>query len=262
MTAPQIHKLGLSESKRIQNEMRVIMKQVGFKGKLTDFFAHVRKSDKFYYPDTTAGKKQYLSDTQAIIDSVRGQLNDLFDIKPKAKLKVKPVEAFREKSSGLAFYQSPAINGSRPGIYFINQSDMKKAPKYEMEALAYHEAIPGHHMEKSISMELEGLPKFRRHWGNTVYSEGWGLYAESLPKDWSNLMGDNSKKVNFYSDPYSDFGRLSLELLRANRLVVDTGIHYYKWSREKAIDFLNNNSSQVGGANAKSIERYLSLIHI
>ncbi len=245
-TAEQIHQLGLSEVKRIRGEMEVIMKKVAFKGSLNDFFKFMKSSKKFYYSNSKQGRQSYLKDTNKIISNIKPKLDLIFNTKPKADVVVKPVEAFREKSAGIAFYQSPALNGSRPGIYYVNLSDMSSVAKYDMEALAYHEALPGHHMQLAISQELKNLPMFRKLGGYTAYSEGWGLYSEYIPKE-----------MGFYRDPYSDFGRLSMEMWRACRLVVDTGIHHYKWSREKALKYLDDNTPNSTDEKVKGIERYI-----
>ena len=162
---------------------------------------------------------------------------------------VKRVEPFREKSAGKAFYQSPAKDGSRPGIYYANLYDMNDMPTYQMEALAYHEGIPGHHMQRAIAQELDGIPEFQKYSSFTAYTEGWGLYTEELAKD-----------MGFYQDPYSDFGRLAMELWRACRLVVDTGIHSKKWSRERAINYLIENTPNPKNDSVKAIERYIAKI--
>jgi len=246
MTAPEIHKLGLKEVDRIKGEMRTIMKKVNFKGDLAQFFKFMKTSKRFYYPNNKVGRANYLKDTNKIISNMKAKLDLIFNTKPKADLIVRAVEAFREKSAGIAFYQSPAINGSRPGIYYVNLSDMSSVAKYDMEALAYHEALPGHHMQLAISQELEGLPMFRKMGGFTAFTEGWGLYSEFIPKE-----------MGFYTDPYSDFGRLSMEMWRACRLVVDTGLHHFKWSREKAIEYLNENTPNSMDEKVKGIERYI-----
>lgn len=248
MSADQIHALGLSEVARIHDEMRAIKDKVGFKGDLKTFMAHLRDSDEFYYPNTDEGKEEYLAKATQLIDTMKGQLPAYFATLPKADLVVKRVEAFREKSAGKAFYQRPAPDGSRPGTYYANLYDARDMPTYQMEALAYHEGIPGHHMQLAIQQELEGLPKFRRFGGITAYSEGWGLYTEYLPKE-----------MGFYKDPYSDFGRLSMELWRAARLVVDTGLHHKKWTREEAIQYLLDNTPNSEGDAVKAIERYIVL---
>jgi len=205
------------------------------------------KEDKqFYYPQTEKGQSQYLDEATAIIDTMKGELDKWFAVKPKADLIVKAVEPFRERSAGKAFYQLPAPDGSRPGIYYANLYDMSQMPRYQMEALAYHEALPGHHMQISIAQELENVPQFRKYGSYTAYIEGWGLYSELLPKE-----------MGFYTDPYSDFGRLAMELWRACRLVVDTGLHWKKWTREEAIDYLVKNTPNAEDDSMRAIERYI-----
>ncbi|WP_339860623.1 DUF885 domain-containing protein [Paremcibacter congregatus] len=246
MTADEIHQLGLDEVARIHNEMRDIMKQVKFDGTLQEFFEFTRTDKQFYYPETDEGKTAYLKDATDLINIMKEHLDEVFITKPKADLIVKQVEAFREKSAGKAFYNRPAPDGSRPGIYYANLYKMTDMPTYQMEALAYHEGIPGHHMQLAIQQELQDIPKFRKFGGYTAYTEGWGLYSEYLPKE-----------MGFYSDPYSDFGRLAMEIWRACRLVVDTGIHYKKWTREQAIEYLAANTPNPHGDVVKAIERYI-----
>ncbi|WP_333797283.1 DUF885 domain-containing protein [Rheinheimera sp.] len=246
MTADQIHELGLSEVARIHAEMNAIMQKVGFKGDLQAFFTFMREDAQFYYPDNAEGKAAYLAEATRVIDVMKGKLDELFLVKPKADMVVKAVEPFREQSAGKAFYEQPSMDGSRPGIYYANLYRMKGMPKYELEALAYHEGIPGHHMQIAISQELENVPKFRRFGGYTAYIEGWGLYTELLPKE-----------IGMYQDPYSDFGRLAMELWRACRLVVDTGIHAKKWTREEAIAYLAKNTPNAASEQVNAIERYI-----
>lgn len=246
MSADEIHEVGLSEVARIHDEMRAIKNEVGHEGTLQEFFRFMREDEQFYYDDTAEGRTAYLEHATEIIDRMRERLDDLFTVKPKAKMVVKAVEPFREKSAGKAFYQRPSPDGSRPGVYYANLYRMADMPKYQMEALAYHEGIPGHHMQLTIAMELEGIPKFRRYARYTAYTEGWGLYSEFVPKE-----------IGFYEDPYSDFGRLAMELWRACRLVVDTGIHHKKWTREKAIAYLMENTPNPEGDAVKAIERYI-----
>ncbi len=246
MNADEIHQLGLDEVKRIHKEMNSIKDEVGFLGSLKEFFKELKENDSFYYPQTEKGKKEYISEAENIIEKFKLKLDDLFITKPKADMIVKAVEGFREKSAGKAFYQRPAPDGSRPGTYYANTYRMRMMPKYQMEALAYHEGIPGHHMQISIAQELKGLPKFRKYGGYTAYIEGWGLYSEYLPKE-----------LGFYSDPYSDFGRLAMELWRSCRLVVDTGIHSKKWTREKSIDYYLNNTPNDELDCIKMVERHV-----
>jgi uncharacterized protein (DUF885 family) len=242
MTAAQIHDLGLAEVARIHGEMKAIMKKVGFKGTLPQFFEHLRTSPQYYY--TT--REAYLSDVAAKVKAMEARLPAFFNTLPKAPLQVKAVEAFREKSAGKAFYSSPSPDGSRPGTYYVNLYDLRDMSKTELEALAYHEGVPGHHLQRAVQTELTGLPPFRRFGGFTAYTEGWGLYSEELAKD-----------MGFYTDPYSDFGRLGMELWRACRLVVDTGIHDKRWSREQAIKYLKDNTPNPQGDIDKAIERYI-----
>ncbi|MBT8495632.1 MAG: DUF885 domain-containing protein, partial [Deltaproteobacteria bacterium] len=246
MTAEQIHELGQKEVARIHGEMRAIVNKVGFKGALPAFFEHLRTAEQFYYPNTDAGRAAYLERATKIIDVMRGRLDELFLTKPKAAIEVKRVESFRERSAGKAFYSRPTEDGKKPGTYYANLYDMRDMPRYQMEALAYHEGIPGHHMQLSIAQELKKLPRFRRYSGFTAYSEGWALYAERV-----------AKEIGMYADPYSDFGRLAMELWRACRLVVDTGIHVNKWTREQAIDYLMKNTPNPRGDAVKAIERYI-----
>ncbi|RUO63662.1 DUF885 domain-containing protein [Pseudidiomarina insulisalsae] len=246
LTAEEIHQIGLDEVARIHDEMRGIMEEVGFEGTLSEFFVHMRNNEDFIYPDTAEGRKRYMDEATAIIDNMRGRLDELFLTKPKADLIVKAVEPFREKSAGKAFYQQPSMDGTRPGTYYANLYDMASMPSYQMEALAYHEGIPGHHMQIAIQQELEGIPKFRRFGRYTAYSEGWGLYSEMVPKE-----------IGLYQDPYSDFGRLAMELWRACRLVVDTGIHDKKWTREEGIEYYVSNTPNARADAVKMVERHI-----
>jgi uncharacterized protein (DUF885 family) len=246
MTAQEIHEVGLSEVARIHDEMREIMKKVGFEGNLQEFFEFMRVDKQFFYPESEEGKQEYLTEATALIDTMKTRLDELFLVKPQADLTVKAVEAFREKSAGKAFYQRPSMDGSRPGIYYANLYRMSDMPIYQMEALAYHEGIPGHHMQLAIAQELQGIPKFRKFGRFTAYTEGWGLYSELLPKE-----------IGFYEDPYSDFGRLAMELWRACRLVVDTGIHAMKWTRQEGIDYYVNNTPNPKPDAVKMVERHI-----
>ena len=207
------------------------MKRVAFKGDLPAFFEFMRTDAQFYYPDTTAGREAWLAEANKHIVAMRAKLPELFVTLPKAEVVVKAVEPFREKSAGKAFYQRPSLDGSRPGTFYGNLYQMKEMPKYELEALVYHEAIPGHHMQNAVALEESSLPRFRRIGGYTAYSEGWGLYSERL-----------GKEVGFYADNWSEFGRLAMELHRAVRLVVDTGLHAKRWTREQTIRYHVENS--------------------
>lgn len=245
-SADEIHDIGLAEVDRIHAAMRQIMAKVDFAGDLQAFFKFMETDPQFYYPDTEEGRARYLHEATALIETMKAELPASFGILPKADLKVKAVEAFREQSAGKAFYQQPAPDGSRPGTYYANLYRMADMPIYQMEALAYHEGIPGHHMQIAISQELDDVPRFRRFGGYTAYTEGWGLYSEWLPT-----------QMGRYQNPYSDFGRLAMELWRACRLVVDTGIHAKRWTRQQAIDYLIANTPNPEGDIVKAIERYI-----
>ncbi len=239
----EIHQIGLREVARIHGDMRAIMETVGYKGSLQEFF---KKMQSMTLPNTHAGRIKYLKDVKQAIDDIQSGLDAMFIRKPKAKLIVKRVEEWREASAGTAFYQRPSQNGERPGIYYINLHNMDDIPTYQLKALAYHEGIPGHHMQISLAQEMKDLPLFRQFGGYTAYIEGWGLYAEYLPKEFG-----------FYQDPYSDFGRLAMEIWRACRLVVDTGIHYKHWTREEARQYLRDNSAESEGEIVRAVDRYI-----
>ena len=246
MTADEIHQLGLDNVERIHSAMKDIMKQVEFEGTLQDFFAFTRDDARFYYENTEAGKEEYIAKANEYVDAMRTKVPEYFDLMPKAPMEVRAVEKFRENSAGKAFYQRSAPDGSRPGIFYANLRDTRLMPTYQLEALAYHEGIPGHHFQIAISQELDGVPLFQRTARFTAFSEGWGLYTEELGKD-----------MGFYANPYSDFGRLAMELWRACRLVVDTGLHHKKWTREQAIQYLSDNTPNPLGDNIAAIERYI-----
>lgn len=246
LTADEIHEIGLREVARIHEEMDAIRKNVGFEGNLQAFFQFMKTDKQFYYSEDKQGKEAYLKEAVHLIDSMKTRLDELFITKPKADIIVKAVESFREKSAGKAFYNRPAADGSRPGIYYANLYDMESMPTYQMEALAYHEGIPGHHMQLAIQQELEDVPMFRKFSGYTAYTEGWGLYSEFIPKE-----------MGFYADPYSDFGRLAMELWRACRLVVDTGIHTKKWTREVGIKYYTDNTPNAELDVIKMVERHI-----
>ncbi|MEY3703628.1 MAG: hypothetical protein RLZZ561_1248 [Pseudomonadota bacterium] len=246
LNGDQIHALGLAQVARIHGEMREIMAKTGFQGSLQDFFAFIRTDQRFYAPNTEEGRALYLSETEKAKQQVTALLPQYFGILPKAPLVVKRVEPFREKSAGKAFYQGPSPDGTRPGTYYANLYDMADMPLVEVDALFYHEGLPGHHLQRTIQTELTNVPPFRRFGGFTAYTEGWGLYSEKLAKD-----------MGLYPDPYRDFGRLQLELHRAIRLVVDSGLHHKKWTREQAIQYVKDNSADAPGGIVKAIERYV-----
>ncbi|RAN36869.1 DUF885 domain-containing protein [Hyphomonas pacifica] len=250
MTADQIHQIGLEEVERIHAEMESIKDQVGFEGSLQDFFKMLRDSkddERFYYPNTDEGRQAYIDDATAVIDNIKVHLPEFFGILPKADLTVKRVEPFREQDGAAQHYYPGTPDGSRPGIYYAHLSDMTAMPKRELEVIAYHEGIPGHHMQISIAQELTGVPQFRTQAGFTAYVEGWALYSEWLAQEFPDT----------YQDPYSNFGRLGSEIWRAIRLVVDTGIHSKGWTEEEAVQYFLDNAAITETQARSEIQRYI-----
>lgn len=248
LTADEIHQLGLNEVERLTAEMEAIKNKVGFDGDLHAFFEFIRTDDQFFYPDTDEGRQAYLDDAQAYLDFIKQKLPEYFGTLPKADLIVKRVEAFREQPGAAQHYFPGTPDGSRPGIYYAHLSDMRAMPKNEMEAVAYHEGLPGHHMQISIAQELTSVPEFRTQAGFTAYIEGWALYAELL-----------AKEMGAYQNDYSDFGRLITEMWRAVRLVVDTGIHAKGWSEEQAIAYFKEKTPIAAEAIKSEVRRYTVL---
>jgi uncharacterized protein (DUF885 family) len=248
MTAEAIHQLGLKNLARIQTEMRAIMAKVGFKGTLQEFFKAVKTDPARQYPNTEAGRQQYLADARTYIAQAMEKAPQYFLRLPKAPLEVRAVEEWRQETASVAFYNRPTPDGSRPGIFYVNLADMNQVLKPQVDAIAYHEGAPGHHFQGALSQELPNVPKFRRFGGNSAYGEGWGLYAERL-----------AQEMGFYREPMSEFGMLSTSLWRAIRLVVDTGIHAKGWTRDQTIQYILDNSSR-GRSNATAeTERYIAI---
>ena len=204
---------------------------------------HLRTDPKFYY----SSKDSLMNGFRQILVKMDAKLPELFGRLPKAKWDLKEIESYRADAAPDAYYYSAPEDFSRPGYFYVNTSHLNMRPKYTMEALAYHEAVPGHHLQGSIQQELQDLPKFRKHEWFTAFGEGWALYSEGLPKE-----------VGFYSDPYSDFGRLTFQAWRATRLIVDTGIHYFKWSRQQAIDFFKQNTGLSEHNIISEVDRYIA----
>jgi len=229
---------------RIHGEMRKVMQQVGFEGSLDDFFRFLNTDQQFVHPSREALIAGYVD----IKNRVDPQLPKLFEILPKADYEVRAVEPFREKSAAGGQYQAASEDGSRPGIFYANAYDLKARPKWAMEALSLHEGNPGHHFQISIQREQKDLPRFRRFGGYTAYSEGWGLYAESLGPD-----------LGVCKDPYQYFGRLEGELFRAIRLVVDTGLHSKGWTREQVLEYIDVNSATSDARRIAETERYIAI---
>ncbi len=242
LTAEEIHEFGLSEVARILSEMKKVKQQVNFDGTMAQFFEFLRTDDQFYFDKPEQLIKAY-ENTKSRIAAT---LPRLFEVFPKADYVIKPVADFEAKSAAGASYQAPAPDGSRPGTFYINTYNLRSQPKFIMETLSIHEAAPGHHFQIAIQQEVEGLPDFRKFGGYTVFNEGWALYAESL-----------GKELGLFTDPYMWYGRLVDEQLRAMRLVVDTGLHAFGWSRNKAIKYMMANSSMARSDVEAEVERYI-----
>lgn len=243
-TPGRIHEIGLREVERIRTEMKGVMQKVGFEGTLDEFFVFLNNDPQFVWPSREALVQGYVD----IKNRVNPQLPRLFEILPKADYEVRPVEPFREKSAAGGSYQAASEDGTRPGIFYANAYDLKARPKWAMEALSLHEGNPGHHFQITLQREQKDLPKFRRFGGYTAYSEGWGLYAESL-----------GPELGLYVDPYQYFGMLEGELFRAIRLVVDTGLHSMGWTREQVLDYIEKNSATSEARRVSETERYIAI---
>ena len=247
LTADDIHEIGLKEVSRLRTEMLAIMDEVEFQGDLQAFFEEVRKGEWNYYPDTDEGRQAYIDDATLAIDNLKSLLPDYFGLLPKADLVVKRVEAFRERDGAAQHYYPGTPDGSRPGTYYAHLSDMNAMPKNQLEVIAYHEGLPGHHMQISIAQELEGVPQFQTQLGFTAYVEGWALYSEQLA----------SEMPGTYTDAYQQFGRLSSEIWRAIRLVVDTGLHAKGWTEQETIDYFMANSPEPYESIRSEVRRYI-----
>ncbi|HSD15730.1 MAG TPA: DUF885 domain-containing protein [Thermomonas sp.] len=247
MSADEIHQLGLSEVARLRGELEKVQKTMGVEGDLPAFFKHVQADPAQLFPNTDAGRQAYIDEATADIANIKEQLPEYFGLLPKADLVVKRVEAFREQPGAAQHYYPGTPDGSRPGVYYAHLVDMKSMPKTELEVIAYHEGLPGHHMQISIAQELTGVPTFRTQSSDNAYAEGWGLYAEWLAKEMPGT----------YQTPYSEYGRLMSEMWRAIRLVVDTGMHAKGWTEQQAFDYFRANSSVPDAAIKSEIQRYL-----
>ena len=251
LTPAEIHELGLKEVERIHGEMRKIKKAVGFEGDLKAFFEYFRTDPKFYLPNTDEGRAEYMRKAEAALDLMKANITQAFYGLPPIGVHIRRIEPYRESASPAAFYEAGSADGARPGTIFLRLDDMSNAAVYDLEALLYHEGIPGHHMQISSILTDANMPELRKlsvWYSNSAYVEGWALYAEAL-----------AKELGGYQDPYSDFGRLAAELWRACRLVVDSGLHYKQWTRREAIDYLNENTPGAENANIRAVERYLAV---
>jgi uncharacterized protein (DUF885 family) len=247
MTADEVHDLGLKEVARIHGEMETIKNAVGFTGTLLEFFTFMREDPQFSFPNTDAGREAYLQAARDHLAFIKSRLPEFFGILPKADLVVKRVEPFREQPGAAQHYFQGTPDGSRPGVYYAHLSDMKAMPRHQLEVVAYHEGNPGHHMQISIAQELTGVPMFRTQGSFTAYIEGWALYSELL-----------AREMGAYKDPYSDFGRLSTEIWRAIRLVLDSGIHAKGWTEQQSVDYFTVNSPSAAGAIRSEVQRYFT----
>ena len=245
LSAEAIHSLGLQEVDRLHDEMREIRDAVGFEGTLDEFFNFIREDRNNYFDDSDAGREDFLRDARQQVSEIYEVVEDYFNTLPSAQLEVRRVEPWRENSTSIAFYNRPSEDGSRPGIYYANLADMTSVQKYVFTAITYHESVPGHHFQIALAQELEGLPSFRKYGGYGAFTEGWALYAEKL-----------AKEMGFYADPYHNFGRLQNELWRSVRLVLDTGIHAKRWTREEAIDYFLENTPLSEGDIVTEVERF------
>ncbi|WP_028773527.1 DUF885 domain-containing protein [Shewanella waksmanii] len=244
MPVDEIHQVGLSEVARILSEMDGVREKVGFQGDLSAFFDSLGSEPQYFFTE----RQDLVDGYMALKDSINAELPKYFNVMPKADYVVKPVESFREQSAAGASYQSPAVDGSRPGVFYINTYNLKAQPKWGMTTLSLHEAAPGHHFQIAIKQELTGVPEFQRFGGYTAFEEGWALYAEYL-----------GIEMGLFSDPYQYFGKLSDEMLRAMRLVVDTGLHAKGWSREQAIQYMKDNSPMAESDIVAEVERYMAI---
>jgi uncharacterized protein (DUF885 family) len=244
MTPGEIHEVGLSEVERIHGEMHSVMEEVGFEGNLKEFFAYMNTDPQFFFEEP----EQLIQGYRDMSDRIASLSEGLFEIFPQTGFEVRRVEPFREKSAAGGSYQAGTPDGERPGIFYANAYDLSARPNWAMESLYLHEAIPGHHFQIMIQRENEDLPSFRRFGGFTAFSEGWGLYAESL-----------GKEIGVYTDPYQYFGGLNAELWRSIRLVVDTGIHEKGWSRQQVLDYMYENSAVAEARAVSEAERFMAI---
>ena len=242
LSPKEIHELGLRETARLDKEMEEAMKAVGWKKDRASFFKYLRTDAKFF----SKSREAHLAEFRDIAKRVDPELIRFFGKLPSVPYGIKAIPQFSEREAPTAYYSSGSLEGGRPGWFFANTYDLKARPRWEMEALVLHETVPGHHLQISVAQELEGLPEFRKRGGFTAYVEGWGLYAESLGKD-----------LGLYKDPYSNIGRISMEMWRANRLVVDTGLHALGWSRKQAIDFMLAHTPKSVHDVTAEVDRYI-----
>jgi uncharacterized protein (DUF885 family) len=247
----RVHDLGLREVARVHEEMRAIMRRVGHDGDLRSFMEKLKSDPRFFLADDEAGRLQYLARANEIVAAMKAKLPDVFLSSPPLPLEVRATEAYRAAGAPSGFYESGTPDGRRSGVVYLNLDKLNTRPLYDLEWLLYHEALPGHHFQISSILVDPNIPRLRkvnRWWQDTAFVEGWGLYAERL-----------GREMGFYQDPYSDFGRLSGELWRATRLVVDSGLHYKRWTRDEAIRYLDENTPSPRASNEQAVDRYLAV---
>lgn len=242
LSAREIHDIGNREVARIRKQMEAIIRQVGFQGSFQDFLSYLRTDRRFYY----AKAEDLVAGYSLIAKRADGKLPELFAELPRTPYGIMVIPDYEAPAQATAYYQPGAADGSRAGFFMVNTYKLDTRPRYEMEALTFHESVPGHHLQIARAQELKGLPDFRRNAGYTAYVEGWGLYAESL-----------GSEMGFYTDPYSKFGQLTYEMWRACRLVVDTGMHAFGWSRQQAIDFMKQNTAKTENDIIVEVDRYI-----
>ncbi|MBN7795587.1 DUF885 family protein [Parahaliea mediterranea] len=251
ITADEVHALGLAEVARLHAEMDAIREQVGFEGDLKAFFQHLKTDPQFYFDNSDEGRAAYLALAQSIVDGAVARVDQVLPGGLPAPLQVRRIEAYREKSAPVGFYESGSPETGKPGTVYLGMYDMAGAARYDLPALLYHEGVPGHHLQSAIMQTEPSIPAIRQYytwWQNTAYTEGWALYAETL-----------ADELGLYTDPYAQFGRLAGELWRACRLVVDSGLHAKRWSREEAIAYLNENTASSVENNERAVDRYLAV---
>ena len=251
ITAEEVHQLGLAEVERIHAEMNEIKAEVGFAGSLEAFFAHLKSAPGFYYANTAEGRRDYLQFARGIVDNAAARVGDILPQAPGGSVVVKRIEPYREKSAPVGFYESGTADGVKPGTVYLGMYDMSGLSTVDLPALLFHEGIPGHHLQSVVMQTQEHIPNIRKYyiwWSNTAYTEGWALYAEYL-----------ASELGLYHSPYAEFGRLAGELWRACRLVVDSGLHARRWSRQQAIDYLTQNTASSVANNQRAVDRYLAV---
>lgn len=251
ITADEVHELGLAEVARLHEAMDGIRKQVGFEGDLQAFFAHLKSDPQFYFANTDEGREAYLALAKDIVEGAVARVGEVIPGPMPAPLQVRRIEAYREKSAPVGFYEQGNPGAGKPGTVYLGMYDMQGAARYDLPALLYHEGVPGHHLQSAVMQTEPAIPAIRQYytwWQNTAYTEGWALYAESL-----------ADELGLYTDPYARFGLLAGELWRACRLVVDSGLHAKRWTREQAIAYLNENTASSVENNERAVDRYLAV---